>query len=633
MLQENETRDKFFFYTTLLVIVTLSYSFYASSNYPLLNSDDGMAILMSHYFELPKDMYCWGQDRLGSLIPLISQFFIKTCGASAMTAVSLSNYLILILGYIGFSSLFKSRYSKIVFALIWFLPFQRFIDITRYTIGVEYSLIAFAIFLILKLKFENKSFFYWRNHVILLLINLVLGAAIWASDLSIVSITILLLVLYVNHRITKKTWIIRKEVLLYLVCGIIGWTYFILLAKSYAVAKTENFASLNSISQFFDGLGILFRSTFEVMMYSEHDFFTTLYTWLVPVFVIVIVVLIIRKKVSIPQDQRKWVTFLLLDFCLIIGVILLSRWALINEMHRRYFVASYITMSVLIVILIENVVLTQQYKRLLKTGFFIVVFMGAISPIYNMQFINGKSLRSMKSVSKEFTQLGDIGLLGAYWNIYRISCAYPETIVGTPDDMSDVKNWELVPQFFSRPKLYVVRDGWMTSFPDTMIQFKIPLKRVGKERIIGGHHIQQYKRLSLSKVYPISEMRVSNEKMIQSTESGTVLKVNVIPENTDKFVLSGPNCTLVAGDYRVRYRVKGIAPANDTLVGQFIVSAEYGQEVIKIHDLHSVELSQDEFRDFELPFHLKEFTFNVEFLFKNSGNAELVIGELELIEE
>jgi hypothetical protein len=631
-LQENDNRSRLLFVTAICMIVVVSYSFYASSNYPLLNSDDGMAILMAHYFELPRDVYCWGQDRLGSLIPLMSQGFIKGFGASAMTAVSLSNYLILILGYIGFSGLIKSRYGKLVFALIWFFPFQRFIDLTRYTIGVEYSLIAFAIFLILRLQFENKSFFYWKNHVLLLAINLVLGAALWASDLSIVTITILLFVLYGAHFIKKRTLIIRKEVLLYTVAGIVSWTYFILLAKSYAVAKTEDFASLNGISETLEGLSIMFRSTFEVMLYSEQDLLTTLYTWLAPVFIGIVTVLIIRKKINVAPDQRKWVTFLLLDFCLVMGVILLSRWVLINEMGRRYFVASYITMSLLIVILVENAVLTQRYKRFLKAGLLTVVFVGAISPIYNMQFVEGKSLRSMKSVSKEFTQLGEIGLIGAYWNAYRISCAYPETIVATPDDLSDVKNRELVPLVFAQPKLYVVRDGWMTSFPDTIIQFKIPLKRVGKERIVGGHHIQQYKRLSLSKVHRLPEMHTSDDSFVETTEAGSVIHVQP-SEAVDQFILSGPNCTLVPGDYRVRYKIKGTPPIADTVVGQLIVSAEYGQIPIGQRDVNAKELSADEFRYFEVRFHLNEFTFNVEFLFKNVGNAELIIEEVELVEE
>ncbi|HLP55513.1 MAG TPA: hypothetical protein VK151_10815 [Fluviicola sp.] len=631
-LRENDNRARLLFVTAICMIIIVSYSFYASSNYPLLNSDDGMAILMAHYFELPRDVYCWGQDRLGSLIPLMSKGFMKGFGASAMTAVSLSNYLVLILGYVGFSSLIKSRYGKLVFALIWFFPFQRFIDLTRYTIGVEYSLIAFAIFLILKLQFENKSFFYWKNHLLLIAINIVFGAAIWASDLSVVTITILLFVLYVYHFIKKRTLIIRKEVLLYTIAGAVGWTYLILLAKSYAVAKTEDFASLNGFGEMLEGLSIMFQSTFEVMLYSEKDLFTTLYTWLAPIFIGVVTLLIIRKKIRVSPEQRKWVTFLLLDFCLVMGVILLSRWVLINEMGRRYFVASYITMSLLVVILVENAVLSKRYKQFLKAGLLAVVIVGAISPIYNMQFVNGKSLRSMKSVSKEFTQLGDIGLIGAYWNAYRISCAYPETIVATPDDMSDVKNRELVPLVFAQPKLYVVRDGWMTSFPDTMIQFRIPLKRVGREQIVGGHHIQQYKRLSLSKTYRLPEIHTPNEAFIETIGTTPVVHVKPVPEAKDQFILSGPNCTLVPGDYTVKYKIKGKGSESDTLVGQLILSAEYGQIPIGQRDLKSSELSADEFRFFELKFHLKAFTFNVEFLFKNIGNAELVIESVELIE-
>jgi hypothetical protein len=68
------------------------------------------------------------------------------------------------------------------------------------------------------------------------------------------------------------------------------------------------------------------------------------------------------------------------------------------------------------------------------------------------------------------------------------------------------------------------------------------------------------------------------------------------------------------------------------VVGQLIVSAEYGQIPIGQRDVNASELSVDEARWFEIRFHLKEFTFNVEFLFKNVGNADLVIEEVELIE-
>jgi len=56
---------------------------------------------LAYYYQLPQDIYCWGQDRGGTLIPLIAQIFIKLFGCSAVTAVSLSNYLLLIAGYLG----------------------------------------------------------------------------------------------------------------------------------------------------------------------------------------------------------------------------------------------------------------------------------------------------------------------------------------------------------------------------------------------------------------------------------------------------------------------------------------------------------------------------------------------------
>ena len=125
------------------IIAVLSFFLYSSRFYPLLNSDDALNILLTHYYKLPKDLYGWGQDRGGTLIPLISQLFHKGMGLSAVLSVSISNYLILILGYIGFSSLLNRKYLKVLLALVIFFPPLRFIDITRFPLGVQYCFCAF----------------------------------------------------------------------------------------------------------------------------------------------------------------------------------------------------------------------------------------------------------------------------------------------------------------------------------------------------------------------------------------------------------------------------------------------------------------------------------------------------------
>ena len=196
-------QNKIYYYITIFITIVISFSFYSSNFYPLLNSDDAINILMAHYYKLPNDLYFWGQDRGGTLIPLISQFFIELFHFSALTSVSLSNYFLCILGFIGFSSLFKTNYSKIIFGLIWFLPFQRFIDILRFPFGVEYSLIAFAIFLITKLE-DKDSFNTVKSNLFLFVIVFTLTLSVWVSDLAIVTIGVLLFVLLIFDLLKKK---------------------------------------------------------------------------------------------------------------------------------------------------------------------------------------------------------------------------------------------------------------------------------------------------------------------------------------------------------------------------------------------------------------------------------------------
>ncbi|MCD4747272.1 MAG: hypothetical protein K8R58_13320 [Bacteroidales bacterium] len=77
----------------------MSFLLFSSIFYPLFNSDDGVTVLMLHYFKLPNDIYFWNQDRVGSIIPLIGQLFYKGLGFSLLWSESITHYIILILGY------------------------------------------------------------------------------------------------------------------------------------------------------------------------------------------------------------------------------------------------------------------------------------------------------------------------------------------------------------------------------------------------------------------------------------------------------------------------------------------------------------------------------------------------------
>ena len=79
----------FLHYTLIFILIILSFLCYSSNFYTLLTSDDAIQVLMIHNFQLPHDLYFWGQDRYGSLIPMLGQIFYKGLGFSPLTSESL----------------------------------------------------------------------------------------------------------------------------------------------------------------------------------------------------------------------------------------------------------------------------------------------------------------------------------------------------------------------------------------------------------------------------------------------------------------------------------------------------------------------------------------------------------------
>lgn len=629
----NATQNNLFYYTTLLLIIVVSYMFYASSNYPVLNSDDSLNVLMAHYYDFPQDAYCWGQDRGGTIIPFFAQIFIKGFGASAIDAVSLTNYAILILGFIGFSSLLKERSTRILFALVWFLPYQRFIDITRFPIGVQYSLLAFAVFLILRVRFEERSA-YWKSHIYMAMITLVLGLAIWASDLAIVSTAVLLFALLVRHYIQKRTLWFRKEIWLYLIGGSALWTYLILKAKSYATNEIPQYTSFNTFDQIGQAFKTVGREFGYLLLEERNDHLTQLYAWLVPILVIIVLVLVFRKKIAVPKTQQTWLRWAVLDFGGILGVIFLSHWVLINQMGRWYFVGTYIMAAMILLILIENNLLSGAKRKALMIFTWLLVLLGSASTFYNMRFVSSKTFRSSADITSELTQLGPHGIIADFWNAYRSSCAHPDIIKATPHDQSNVRNQQIVDEVFAQPKLYVIRDMWMTSFPDTLHQFGFTIVKAGKPFFLGGSNICRYKRLKQRETFRVPRLK-ADPAFIRVEQGDSSVRVTADMVNAQKkHIVYGPFVSLLPGTYTVRYHIKASNFRTDKDFALIDIAAEYGSIPLLAQGLKASDFSGDKesYRYIDIELKVDRRLRNVEFRLLYDQGADVSLDKIELIE-
>lgn len=82
------------------------------------------------------------------------------------------------------------------------------------------------------------------------------------------------------------------------------------------------------------------------------------------------------------------------DTVAIFVTFLLSSWVLANGMGRWYFVASYISLSLTIILALD--LLEKRFNlKYLRIGILLIALVGALSPIYTMKYVRPKTLRPM----------------------------------------------------------------------------------------------------------------------------------------------------------------------------------------------------------------------------------------------
>lgn len=626
-------QNKPYFYITIFIIIIISFLCYSSNFYPLLNSDDALNILMAHYYKLPNDLYCWGQDRGGTLIPFISQIFIRLFHLSALTSVSVSNYLLLVIGFFGFASLLKTNYSKILFCLIWFLPFQRFIDILRFPIGIEYSLIGFAIFLITKLQSE-VSFNRVKSNLLLFAIVLILILSVWVSDLATVTIGVLLFILFVFGILKSKKISISRTVLFYVIFGLISCYLLITYAKSFAILKAEHYLSLNNIASIKTALKILGSKNIEVLTFQTNEILVSIYSYCVILFLIVFIAYTIKKKLFLVLISNKWFTFFISDFIIIFGTFLISSWVLSNEMGRWYFVASYISLSLAILLAIEN--LSRLYRiKYFKLALLLIVILGAISPIYTMKYVSPKTLRPIVDVVGEFEQLGEIGVIAEFWNAYIISCPDPEKIKATTHDQCYIRNQKLIDMVFERKNLYVIKDMWMKEFPDTLEQFGYVLLKDGNQFRLGGCDVCKYNKIKILKVLQLRKFQHDRSQLIfdNSLNRNVLFASSNCDTCKEKYFICSPNIHVGIGEFTAKFYLKASNFNNDKPIAMLDVSCDLGEIKLAETKITKTDFIDTNFTSIKLDFKTTKRVKNLEFRIYYYGNADLYFDHVELTEK
>ncbi|MFM7427788.1 MAG: hypothetical protein ACKO7W_22775 [Elainella sp.] len=534
------------------LIGLLSFRIYAAHLAPDLDSDSAIHILMAADLRLPQDLYYWGQDRLGSLLPLLAHALLKLTPLTPAEAIAAVQYFLLAVGYLCLSSLFQTRFARLAFAVVWFLPIFDFrtLVVTAHPYGPQFALIGLALVLVNQML-PALTWASWRRNLLRLgLIAACLMLGVWVSDFSILFIAALVVLAIARvlrrwFRVSvdaAQTVLIRAEIpqvqlrrlgLMLLAGGLLAGLGLGLIGSAKQTASAQNdYARLTNLAELQTNLGRLVSAWWQTVSFRANPFLSC-YALLITGLLVYWAYALYRsyrqrpaqpvsvQPVSVQpvsvQPISDWVYFFagsaLMGFLLLIT----AWWVYENTTNLRYFVPVYVTGWMAALLLVEQ--LSGRIRRisLLLIGLIVLCSLASQPQSFALP-------RPVAKVEQfqPLTDLGKAGFIGDYWSSYILCTANPDQLACTSHDLQNrtpcdpasaqitkaqrtaqrtenhrlfkaVRCARCARRVLRAKSIYLVERDWLPEFPPEMQQFGQCLVKTGEPQTIAGYRMAPYR--------------------------------------------------------------------------------------------------------------------------------------------
>ncbi|MCF8297621.1 MAG: hypothetical protein K9J13_08785 [Saprospiraceae bacterium] len=487
-----EKLPKITYYVILVGIIIFSFFNFSARFYPLLNSDYAVNILMAYKLNLPSDFYYWGQDRGGSLLPILVKILYKITSISPIICASIVHYIILIFGYFALLAFFEKRNTKLLLALVWFFPSWYYAPgFLQNFFGLQFSLMTMGLFCLKRMMDVDRNFSKGLFLIFALLIQVI---SLWVSDLSIVSIGLIMgfaAILFVRNNNKPFRALLQSfnliSIGLLIVFSVLAYI-FISYAKAHATVVPMYAHLFNNAEEIGITIKVILKTLGNVFLFRAECYVVSIYAYLLVLGIPTAILL--SKKSDTSKSKAKYTAFYFFLIFAVMNLIvaIISHWVFLNDVGRRYFVITYMSFAVAALLYFD--LSTAKFKVLRMIILFVIVLSGSFSSI--RYFYIPKRISPAYNSIKEFDKLGKAGIIADYWNSYINACVSPDLIVATPHDKSDVRNGYLIDEVLNQPKLYILKVYWMDNYPDTLVQFNRTLIKKGQEFPIAGMDACEY---------------------------------------------------------------------------------------------------------------------------------------------
>jgi hypothetical protein len=482
--------------------VACSFALLSPWRSPFLNSDQSLQILMTAYLHLPGDLYFWGQDRLGSLVPILAHLLFTVIHLPPALAASLVLYALVGVLLAVISRFITSLSGRVLMVWLIFFPMHAVDNMLKlgHPYAPQYACIALFIACMYRFKVLFSEHSEKKAALFLFLGILSFDAALWISEMSAVvlpAFAIASLSSFGNFSAWREK--LKAHTRIFIVYFVIvtvalgGGIWFILYAKSHGVSvpsyNRQWLSSRDEIAKGFSNYLQLYGNT----LIGRNGLFPFLHNLLFLFLLASAIYLIVRNWIL----RKKAPGFLPLFFLLNgIGgelMIILSKWVALNHFNVWYQTYPYVSI-VLFILLMRERHSDNPFISTLSLAWAVVAVI-SVSSIYYFQTGKDPNERSLRDMAR-LKELAPCGFIGNYWNSYLLWAADPVNLKAIPNEYPRC-SWN-IDSVMAAPNIYLVKNDWIDSFPRQITLYGRSLLFTRDTLTNSGFQLGRYRKASSS---------------------------------------------------------------------------------------------------------------------------------------
>ncbi|HSN49655.1 MAG TPA: hypothetical protein VLR52_00390, partial [Bacteroidales bacterium] len=511
--------------------------------------------------------------------------------------------------------------------------FFHFTDQLTSNTGIQFSLLCTGIWLLNHSLSAAalRSRLLWLSGACLVFIT-----SVWVADFAALSLLLILLMtvwrlLPLFRKDHFFIFISHKEIkyrILVTTAWVLAGVAFIIYAKHRTGGMNDHSVLFSSPGQIAATLKSIFSTLTGLLLFRNGNISGSIFCWFL-LGGIPWVLMLSRKRRAIQSFLRKnkWILLFVLNGLITFLILLIFNGMFIPDLKNGWFSIVFLSFSIALLLYIEG---TGSGKRSLRSLLlFLIVIPGSISALTPFYFPHRAT--AAIDVVAEFDRLGNIGIISAYDYAYLIASANPKQLHATPHDSALIRNPQLVLDVFRQPKLYVIRDRWLKSFPDTLRQFGQILLKKGNSFNIAGLDVCRYEKYIYFEVFGPGQMKYQGELLNDPDgKSQQVVRIGKDFDRSKHFVF-GPFIPLNQGKIKAEYRLKASDNLSTDPAAVLEVSVEFGKKMLATRTIRWSDFQKiRHFETFEMVIEIPENYKGVEFRIMYLGGHELWFDQVKM---